>query len=53
MNPATDLLQDVRTRLARLRDALEDGELDLAAVIAEDLEGDLAARVQGILDPRR
>jgi hypothetical protein len=37
-------LADVRARLARIADALADGEFELAFEIVEDLEHELARR---------
>jgi len=45
------LMQDMRARLARIADALVDGEGDLAAAIIEGLETDLrkaAAALEGV-----
>lgn len=41
--PSRDVavLRDTLARIARLREALADGELDLAELVAEDLELDL------------
>lgn len=44
-------MQDMRARLARIADALVDGEGDLAAAIIEGLETDLrkaAAALEGV-----
>lgn len=41
------VLADVRARVARLNEALEDGDVDLARQIGRDLETDLAGAGQG------
>ena len=40
------ILRDVSARLARLSEALADGEFELAGLIAEDLEHDLRHRAE-------
>jgi hypothetical protein len=43
-----DVLRDVAARIARLLEALGDGEYDVAIFVAEDLEHDLHAWIAAL-----